>query len=74
MGSEGDATTGLYMNAKFGGGINNAGFKALPAEAQHNILSNMAYGGAKKLNEKIVNVNSKILAKLIAAGANIEIL
>ena len=46
MGSEGDRTTGLYMS-KQGGGVNNAGFKALPAEAQHNILSNMAYGGAK---------------------------
>ena len=70
MGSEGDATTGLYMNAKFGGGVNNAGFKALPAEAQHNILSNMAYGGDTK--PQIVNVDSRMLAKLISAGANIE--
>mgnify|MGYP003671997031 FL=1 len=70
MGSEGDATTGLYMNAKFGGGVNNAGFKALPAEAQHNILSNMAYGGDTK--SQIVNVDSRMLAKLISAGANIE--
>jgi len=45
MGSEGDRTTGLY--AKKGGGVNNAGFKALPAEAQANILQNMAYGGSK---------------------------
>ena len=70
MGSEGDATTGLYMNAKFGGGVNNAGFKALPAKAQHNILSNMAYGGDTK--SQIVNVDSRMLAKLISAGANIE--
>ena len=28
-----------------GGGINNAGFKALPPQAQHNIMSNMAMGG-----------------------------
>ena len=49
MGSEGDATTGLYMSEgtlAYGGGVNNPGFKALPPEAQHNILSNMAYGGA----------------------------
>jgi len=70
MGSEGDATTGLYMNAKFGGGVNNAGFKALPSKAQHNILSNMAYGGDTK--SQIVNVDSRMLAKLISAGANIE--
>mgnify|MGYP003629881592 FL=1 len=70
MGSEGDATTGLYMNAKFGGGVNNAGFKALPPKAQHNILSNMAYGGDTK--SQIVNVDSRMLAKLISAGANIE--
>ena len=44
MGSEGDRTTGLYMS-KQGGGINNAGFKALPDFVQHNILSNMSGGG-----------------------------
>jgi hypothetical protein len=43
MGSEGDRTTGLY--AKKGGGVNNAGFKALPPEAQANILQNMQGGG-----------------------------
>ena len=58
------------MNAKFGGGVNNAGFKALPPKAQHNILSNMAYGGDTK--SQIVNVDSRMLAKLISAGANIE--
>lgn len=91
MGSEGDATTGLYMS-KEGGGVNNPGFKALPAEAQHNILSNMAYGGPKgaeaylanrdriikremskaKQGGETVNVDSAMLAKLIAAGADIE--
>jgi hypothetical protein len=45
MGSEGDATTGLYMS-KEGGGVNNPGFKALPASVQYNILSNLAYGGS----------------------------
>jgi hypothetical protein len=121
MGSEGDRTTGLYMS-KQGGGINNAGFKALPDFVQHNILSNMAGGGEaaylanrdrvikremakaqfgngetegmrqregsynppnrkytldprfKKQGGEIVNVDSAMLAKLIAAGANIEIL
>ena len=121
MGSEGDRTTGLYMS-KQGGGINNAGFKALPDFVQHNILSNMASGGEaaylanrdrvikremakaqfgngetegmrqregsynppnrkytldprfKKQGGEIVNVDSAMLAKLIAAGANIEIL
>ncbi|MHA2388720.1 MAG: hypothetical protein ACXACW_08365, partial [Candidatus Hodarchaeales archaeon] len=54
MGSEGDRTTGLYMS-KQGGGVNNAGFKALPPEAQHNILSNMAYGGAKGAEAYLAN-------------------
>lgn len=50
-GSEADRTTGLYMNqgvvtSKMGGGTNNAGFKALPTSVQHNILSNLAYGGS----------------------------
>ena len=64
MGSEGDATTGLYMNAKFGGGVNNAGFKALPAEAQHNILSNMAYGGAKGEEAYLANRDRVIKREL----------
>ncbi len=45
FGSEGDRTTGLYMNAKEGGGVNNEGFKALPDYVQHNILKNMQVGG-----------------------------
>ena len=49
-GSEADKVTGLFMNnntmtAKNGGGVNNAGFKALPPEAQANILQNMQGGG-----------------------------
>ena len=121
IGSEGDRTTGLYMS-KQGGGINNAGFKALPDFVQHNILSNMAGGGEaaylanrdrvikremakaqfgngetegmrqregsynpanrkytldprfRKQGGETVNVTSEMLAKLIAAGADIEML
>ncbi len=91
FGSEGDRTTGLYMS-KEGGGVNNAGFKALPDYVQSNILSNMAYGGPKGAEAYLANkdraikrsmgraqqggetieVDSKMLAKLIAAGADIE--
>ena len=98
-GSEADRTTGLYLNqgvvtSKMGGGTNNAGFKALPASVQHNILSNLAYGGStgpeaylanrdKVIKREMakaqqggetINVDSKMLAKLIAAGADIEML
>ena len=91
FGSEGDRTTGLYMS-KEGGGVNNAGFKALPDYVQSNILSNMAYGGPKGSEAYLANrdraikrsmgraqqggetieVDSRMLAKLIAAGADIE--
>ena len=102
MGSEGDATTGLYLTKEGGeklpASVDNPGFKALPPSAQQNILQNMAYGGpkgedaylarrdaaikasiaqqkAKMGGEKnIVNVDSDMLAKLIAAGADIEML
>ena len=70
MGSEGDRTTGLYMS-KEGGGVNNPGFKALPPEAQHNILSNMAYGGAKGEEAYLANrdrVIKRELAKAQEAG------
>ena len=98
-GSEADRTTGLYMNqgvvtSKMGGGTNNAGFKALPASVQHNILSNLAYGGSTgpeaylanrdrvikremaeaKEGGETVSIDSTMLAKLIAAGAEIEML
>ena len=43
-GSDSDKVTGLFMSK--GGGINNEGFKALPSAVQHNILSNLAYGGS----------------------------
>ena len=66
MGSEGDATTGLYMS-KEGGGVNNPGFKALPAEAQHNILSNMAYGGAKGEEAYLANRDRVIKRELTKA-------
>ena len=94
MGNEADRVTGLFRTAKKGGGINNAGFKALPPEAQYNIMSNMAMGGdpnpgitaLRKVAPQVVsnmgyreggetvNVDSSLLAKLIAAGADIEIL
>ena len=95
FGSEGQRTVRTNMGvAKQGGGINNAGFKALPPQAQQNILDNMLYGGdpnpgitaLRKVAPQVVskmgykgggetiNVNSTILAKLIAAGADIEIL
>lgn len=34
-----------------GGGVNNPGFKALPDYVQHNILSNMAYGGEQDMDQ-----------------------
>ena len=66
MGSEGDRTTGLYMS-KEGGGVNNPGFKALPPEAQHNILSNMAYGGAKGEEAYLANRDKVIKRELAKA-------
>jgi len=95
FGSEGQRTVRTNMGtAKNGGGINNAGFKALPPQAQQNILDNMLYGGdpnpgiralrkvapevvskmGYKSGGETINVNSTILAKLIAAGADIVIL
>ena len=66
MGSEGDRTTGLYLS-KEGGGVNNAGFKALPPEAQHNILSNMAYGGAKGAAAYLANRDRVIKREMAKA-------
>ena len=46
FGSEGDRTTGLYMDTdKEGGGVNNAGFKALPPAVQQKILKSLQVGG-----------------------------
>ena len=50
---EADYVTGLYMGntsgvTKYGGGIDNPGFKALPAEVQENIKANMKKGGEFK--------------------------
>jgi len=67
---------------KKGGGVNNQGFKALPPEAQHNILSNMSKGG-DGLSKKEVKEYSKtwgtnkrdtknILHTLIQDGANLD--
>jgi len=66
MGSEGDRTTGLYLS-KEGGGVNNPGFKALPPEAQHNILSNMAYGGAKGAEAYLANRDRVIKREMAKA-------
>ena len=122
-GSDSDKVTGLFMSK--GGGVNNEGFKALPSAVQHNILSNLAYGGStgpeaylanrdmvikremakaqfgngetegmrqregsynppnrkytldprfKKEGGETVSVDPSMLAKLIAAGADIEML
>ena len=67
MGSEGDATTGLYMS-KQGGGVNNPGFKALPPAAQHNILSNMAYGGEEGAAAYLANRDRVIKREMAKAG------
>ena len=43
-----EATFNPFMTSQFskkGGGVNNDGFKALPPNVQHNILTNMASGG-----------------------------
>ena len=59
MGSEGDATTGLYMSEgtlAYGGSTGPEAY-----------LANVAQTGGE-----IVSVDSRILAKLIAAGADIE--
>ena len=43
-----EATFNMFATPQFskeGGGVNNPGFKALPPNVQHNILSNMASGG-----------------------------
>jgi hypothetical protein len=50
---EADYVTGLYMGntsgvTKYGGGIDNPGFKALPPEVQENIKANMKKGGEFK--------------------------
>ena len=104
MGSEGDATTGLYLTKEgkeLPASVDNPGFRALPPSAQKNILDNMPkkkYGGPKGEDaylarrdaaikasiaqqkammggeKNIVNVDSDTLAKLIAAGADIEML
>ena len=50
---EADYVTGLYMGntsgvTKYGGGIDNPGFRALPPEVQENIKANMKQGGEFK--------------------------
>ena len=52
-GPESDFVPGLYMTntsgvTKYGGGIDNPGFKALPPEVQENIKANMKKGGEFK--------------------------
>ena len=79
FGSEDDQITGLFMNqgdnrellVKKGGSFNNEGFKSLPPAVQAKIKKN----SKKKMGgENIVNVDPAMLAKLIAAGADIEML
>jgi len=72
-------TTGKMQK---GGGVNNPGFKALPPEAQHNILSNMATGGdgpsRKDVKEysKVWGTNKRdtkdIISTLLQNGYNSE--
>ncbi len=72
-------TTGKMQK---GGGVNNPGFKALPPEAQHNILSNMSTGGdgpsKKEVKEysKVWGTNKRdtkdIIRTLIQNGYNSE--
>jgi len=64
-----EAVKGTLMNLwqktvklKKGGGVNNAGFKALPPEAQHNILSNMSKGG----EESYLAHRDKVIKRAIA--------
>jgi hypothetical protein len=45
FGSDSDKVTGYTDVSKYGGGTNNAGFKALPKNVQANILQNMQGGG-----------------------------
>ncbi|MCH9712554.1 MAG: hypothetical protein K0U20_08035, partial [Proteobacteria bacterium] len=50
---EADYVTGLYMGntsgvTKYGGGIDNPGFRALPPQVQENIKANMKKGGEFK--------------------------
>ena len=47
--------------------VNNPGFKALPPEAQHNILSNMAYGGAKGAEAYLANRDRVIKREMAKA-------
>jgi hypothetical protein len=50
------------LKLKKGGGVNNPGFKALPPEAQHNILSNMSKGG----EESYLAHRDKVIKRAIA--------
>ena len=45
FGPDSDKVTGYTDVSKYGGGTNNAGFKALPKNVQANILQNMQGGG-----------------------------
>ena len=79
-GSDSDKVTGLFMSK--GGGVNNEGFKALPLEVQHNILSNMSTGGDGPTRKDIKAYSDAwdtskrdtkdIIHTLIQDGANLD--
>ena len=56
-------STGEPMEGMRDGGLNNPGFKALPAEVQHKILSNMQKGGKYKIPQGANVVSEADLAK-----------
>jgi hypothetical protein len=56
-------STGEPMDEMKNGGLNNPGFKSLPAEVQHKILSNMQKGGKYKIPQGANVVSEADLAK-----------
>jgi hypothetical protein len=70
-GSDSDKVTGLFMSK--GGGVNNEGFKALPSAVQHNILSNLAYGGSTGPEAYLANRDMVIKREMAKAQDGVEI-
>ena len=70
-GSDSDKVTGLFMSK--GGGINNEGFKALPSAVQHNILSNLAYGGSTGPEAYMANKDRVIKEAMSKAEDGLEL-
>jgi len=67
---EADKVTGYTQLSKYGGGTNNAGFKALPPEAQANILQNMQRGGVP--GQQIPGMPTKAQLDAITGANEIE--